>query len=306
MELLEAYVLLGARSDAAAEEIRQEYLQLVKVWHPDRFQGDPILVAKAEAKLKLLNEAFRLVQHAPLRNQAHRAAAPEAIPREQKATVASNNPSTGRVLTPAWKIIFFLAVVSLLPLIRTPRPETSAEFLALAVEMVTRVMGAVLLGSAAHFLTKWMHPIFAVVLVYAVVGGVLLLMIPDSTAPNKPLKRAILNEPSVSAAPEPRDLPRDLTPAELAALEGNTRFGYSPSPSGIASGQIQADIFNPFEVSISNLIVAVTSPEGREQRYSLQCGTVYAHSSAICSVTRAFEDGRPLAVRLVAGRTTKY
>jgi len=49
---------LGVDCDASWEAIRQAYKDLVRVWHPDRFQSDPHLKDKAEQELKKINEAY--------------------------------------------------------------------------------------------------------------------------------------------------------------------------------------------------------------------------------------------------------
>jgi hypothetical protein len=46
---------------ATEAEIRKAYRILVKVWHPDRFQGDEKLKDAAEAKLKEINSAFEFL-----------------------------------------------------------------------------------------------------------------------------------------------------------------------------------------------------------------------------------------------------
>lgn len=46
------------------EAIRRAYKDLVRVWHPDRFSGDPRLRRRAEEKSKRLNVAYEtLVRH---------------------------------------------------------------------------------------------------------------------------------------------------------------------------------------------------------------------------------------------------
>ena len=72
----EFYRLLDVGPDASADEIRQEYLTLVNVWHPDRFAHDPILQGRAMEKLKAINGAFERIKGAPLRNGAASAPAP--------------------------------------------------------------------------------------------------------------------------------------------------------------------------------------------------------------------------------------
>lgn len=51
------YEVLGVREDASDEEIKAAYKQLVKKYHPDRYQNNP-LADLAEEKLREVNEAY--------------------------------------------------------------------------------------------------------------------------------------------------------------------------------------------------------------------------------------------------------
>jgi hypothetical protein len=53
-----AFRVLGLETDATTQEIKAAYYVLVKVWHPDRFEGDTALKQAAEAKLKEINSAY--------------------------------------------------------------------------------------------------------------------------------------------------------------------------------------------------------------------------------------------------------
>ena len=53
--------ILELGMDATEKEIKAAYHVLVKVWHPDRFQGDKALREAAEAKLKAVNSAYVLL-----------------------------------------------------------------------------------------------------------------------------------------------------------------------------------------------------------------------------------------------------
>ena len=57
--------LLGLKSGAQTDAIKLAYHDLVKVWHPDRFAHDPALAAKAQEKLKEINEAYAFLMKAP-------------------------------------------------------------------------------------------------------------------------------------------------------------------------------------------------------------------------------------------------
>lgn len=83
-ELEDSYAVLEVDRSAPAAEIRQAYLDLVKVWHPDRFLEDsPRLRRKAEEKLKAINQAYeRLRSGAPAfesRSAAGERPAPPAV-----------------------------------------------------------------------------------------------------------------------------------------------------------------------------------------------------------------------------------
>lgn len=50
--------ILGVQAGAGPDEIKQAYRDLVQVWHPDRFAGNPRLQKKAEETLKRINLAY--------------------------------------------------------------------------------------------------------------------------------------------------------------------------------------------------------------------------------------------------------
>jgi DnaJ-class molecular chaperone len=57
LEVERCYRILEVEPGASLEEVRQGYLDLIWVWHPDRFAGNPRLQKKAHGKLQELNEA---------------------------------------------------------------------------------------------------------------------------------------------------------------------------------------------------------------------------------------------------------
>jgi hypothetical protein len=60
----EALRILNLEAGCTAEQVRQAYVDLVKVWHPDRFQSDGRLTARAERELQDINTAYGILQSA--------------------------------------------------------------------------------------------------------------------------------------------------------------------------------------------------------------------------------------------------
>jgi len=58
MEVDESLRVLMLGPAPTADEVRRAYLDLVRVWHPDRFQSDPRLRQIAEERLIAINQAY--------------------------------------------------------------------------------------------------------------------------------------------------------------------------------------------------------------------------------------------------------
>lgn len=58
MDIQRCFEIFELDSKASSDEVKQAYRDLVNVWHPDRFPGNPRLKQKAEEKLKEINEAY--------------------------------------------------------------------------------------------------------------------------------------------------------------------------------------------------------------------------------------------------------
>ncbi len=98
-EVERSYRLLEVTPGASREEIRSTYLALVNVWHPDRFQHDATLQAKAVAKLQAINVAFAAIRDAPL---ASRAAGAAPQPAGRSTAVAPSKPNAGARSAAEW------------------------------------------------------------------------------------------------------------------------------------------------------------------------------------------------------------
>jgi CHASE2 domain-containing sensor protein len=92
MHLVEAYRQLEIEVGASEEAVRRAYLDLTKVWHPDRFAHDPSLRAKAQEKLKSINVAYDAILSA--RRQG-RTVTEEAPPRQSVSRYLSFAISCG-------------------------------------------------------------------------------------------------------------------------------------------------------------------------------------------------------------------
>lgn len=56
------YQILEIEPAASKDDIKQAYKDLAKVWHPDRFCGNPRLQQKAEEKLRRINAAYEFLK----------------------------------------------------------------------------------------------------------------------------------------------------------------------------------------------------------------------------------------------------
>lgn len=55
--------ILGVSAGASAQDVKQAYRDLAKVWHPDRFQDSDRLRKRAEEKLKQINDAYEYLKN---------------------------------------------------------------------------------------------------------------------------------------------------------------------------------------------------------------------------------------------------
>jgi hypothetical protein len=82
--------LLEIDAHASWDDIRQSYRDLVRVWHPDRFEGDARLRAKAEHRVAHVTEAYRFLDlHRDVIVSVPPAAAPARAVRVQQVAVAA-------------------------------------------------------------------------------------------------------------------------------------------------------------------------------------------------------------------------
>ena len=123
MSRTECFRLLGVDSDASFEAIRQAYKDLVRVWHPDRFQSDPELQRRAEQQLQRINEAYLAIKNSQFSTEPQPDPAPQPQPAEPAPPVHATPPSRGPD-RPAWNLHYgwtlraaWLGLVCLAPLV---------------------------------------------------------------------------------------------------------------------------------------------------------------------------------------------
>jgi hypothetical protein len=80
----EACRLLDLPPNAGTEDVRRAHRELTKVWHPDRFAHDPKLRARAEEKIKEINEACETLLGMRRETSRARATAPPMSPRQRQ------------------------------------------------------------------------------------------------------------------------------------------------------------------------------------------------------------------------------
>jgi hypothetical protein len=88
------YLVLGLKPGSSAQQLKDAYRDLAKVWHPDRFAHDPKLQQKAQEKLKEINEAYAQLT-SPAAHRATRRHAPDAPKAEHTRSRRSAGAPSG-------------------------------------------------------------------------------------------------------------------------------------------------------------------------------------------------------------------
>lgn len=120
------YELLGVAPGTSGRELKQAYLDMAKVWHPDRFSHDPRLQQKAQEKLKEINDAYERLSS----GRAARAARPSPPPGDAYASPAAVALSRrAKVILPAAFCAAFVVALYALTQSGEPlsRPQTPTE-----------------------------------------------------------------------------------------------------------------------------------------------------------------------------------
>jgi hypothetical protein len=116
---------------ASQEEIKQAYHDLVTVWHPDRYTGNPRLQRKAQTMLRMINEAYTRLQAATPPEPARAAPPPRRAARKPQPSDATFRPQ----LRPVGGGLSLEAALA-----RLPMPEIIGGLIVLAALIVVAVV----------------------------------------------------------------------------------------------------------------------------------------------------------------------
>lgn len=88
MTVQEALTILEIQGEPTAKSVREAYLEMVKVWHPDRFPDDAKMKVRATRKTQEINSAYGVMQE-----HFRRPASPPVEPPPVPTTDAPATPS---------------------------------------------------------------------------------------------------------------------------------------------------------------------------------------------------------------------
>ena len=91
MNLQKCLKILELENPGSLQDAKRAYKDLVRVWHPDRFQGNPRLRQKAEQKLSEINLAFTYLSDYLESRHAAQVDAAKTTPRNSPSVIKKSN-----------------------------------------------------------------------------------------------------------------------------------------------------------------------------------------------------------------------
>jgi len=91
MNLQKCLKILELENPGSLQDAKRAYKDLVRVWHPDRFQGNPRLKQKAEQKLSEINLAFTYLSDYLESRHAAQVDASKTTPRNSPSVIKKSN-----------------------------------------------------------------------------------------------------------------------------------------------------------------------------------------------------------------------
>jgi hypothetical protein len=92
--------VLELDSRATPQQIKATYRMMVKVWHPDRFQGDESLRWSAEQKLRNVNLAYKILTETPANAERRSKRARASVDPQDEHNSANSTSTTGLIPEP--------------------------------------------------------------------------------------------------------------------------------------------------------------------------------------------------------------
>ena len=94
------YTLLELLPTATLADIKNAWHEQLQVWHPDRFNHSPTLHLKAEARTKLINQAYQTLSDPVARTSYDAKTQPSSAPRPPARPAPASSPSSGSYASP--------------------------------------------------------------------------------------------------------------------------------------------------------------------------------------------------------------
>ena len=94
------YTLLELLPTATLADIKNAWHEQLQVWHPDRFNHSPTLHHKAEARTKLINQAYQTLSDPVARTNYDAKTQSSSAPRPPARPVPPSRPSSGSYASP--------------------------------------------------------------------------------------------------------------------------------------------------------------------------------------------------------------
>ncbi|MGD1919982.1 MAG: DnaJ domain-containing protein [Pleurocapsa sp.] len=90
-DVAQSYAILEIPTTASPELTKQAYRKLAKTWHPDRYINNPVLKAKAEEKIKEINQAYAVIKNYQAKNR-------NTTVKPDRTNKSSHNASSAKVV----------------------------------------------------------------------------------------------------------------------------------------------------------------------------------------------------------------
>jgi len=113
-----AYATIGLRRGATARELKQQYKRLVRQWHPDRWVNDPAGQTEAAGRMRVINDAYAVLQRVQKPASSARATAGRPLTSAEKdalvKAIGTESPVSAAIRVLVWAMPMAAALFLLL------------------------------------------------------------------------------------------------------------------------------------------------------------------------------------------------